>query len=178
LAQASREAETLLTNVLKDIALKPALKQKFVERKFIAQLDAPVDSTGELSFTPPHTLQRRAITPYAETTTIGKDQVVVERQGRKTQIALSQVPQLAALSNTMIAVIQGDASPLIKQFTIQLASPMPNGASWAFVLIPKDPKSVGWLREIRISGRKAVLDVFELQLSDGDRSVTRLLPIS
>jgi Outer membrane lipoprotein carrier protein LolA-like len=168
------QAPTLLTRVLKEIAAKPVTKQRFVERKFIAQLDAPVDSTGELAYAPPAKLTRRAITPYAELTTIDADQVTIERNGRKQSIAIAQVPQLAALASTLTAVIKGDAAPLVRQFNIQSKGTL---AQWSFVLLPRDAKAVGWLREIRISGQQGVLEIFELQLADGDRSVTRLLPL-
>jgi Outer membrane lipoprotein carrier protein LolA-like len=175
-AQTSPEQQTpaLLTRVLKEIAAKPVSKQRFVERKFIAQLDSPVDSTGELAYAPPDKLTRRAITPYAELTTIDADQVTIERNGRKQTIAIAQVPQLAALATTLTAVIKGDPSPLVKRFQVQAKGTL---AQWSFVLLPRDAKSVGWLREIRISGQQGVLEIFELQLADGDRSVTRLLPL-
>ncbi len=174
-AQSKPEAPSaLLASVLKEIAAKPVAKQRFVERKFIAQLDAPVDSTGELAYFPPDKLTRKAITPYAELTTIDADQVTIERGGRKQSIAIAQVPQLAALATTLTAVIKGDAEPLVKRFQVQGKGSL---AQWSFVLVPRDAKSVGWLREIRISGQHGTLEIFELQLADGDRSVTRLLPL-
>ena len=176
-AQASTEAApipALLASVLKEIAAKPVAKQRFIERKFIAQLDAPIDSSGELAYFPPDKLIRRAITPYAELTTIDAEQVSIERNGRKQTIAIAQVPQLAALATTMTAVIKGDPEPLVKRFKVQSSG---SQAQWAFVLTPRDTKAVGWLREIRISGQRGNLEVFEVQLADGDRSVTRLLPL-
>jgi Outer membrane lipoprotein carrier protein LolA-like len=164
----------LLDTILQQMAANPAARLRFVERKFLANLDAPIDSSGELTFFPPDKLQRRTLKPQAELLTIESDKLTVERGTRKQSIAIAQVPQVSALATTLLAVIKGDRRALTDTFE---ATTTGTAAQWSVRLKPLQPQAVGWLREIRLAGQKGQLELFELDLADGDRSVMRLLPV-
>ena len=51
----------------------------FVEKKFIAMLDQPVESSGELFYTAPDYLEKRTLKPKVESMTVDGSTLVIER---------------------------------------------------------------------------------------------------
>jgi hypothetical protein len=164
----------LLDTILQQLAASPAARLRFVERKFLSSLESPLDSSGELAFFPPSKLQRHTLKPQNELLTIEADKLTIERGNKKQSIAIAQVPQVSALAGTLLAAIKGDRKGLTDKFTAHTSGTID---AWTIVLKPISAQAVGWLKEIRLSGQKGRMEVFELDLADGDRSVMRLLPL-
>ena len=73
---------------------KPGLAT-FNETKFIALLDRPVESSGELRFTPPRRLEKRTLAPGSETLVVDGDSLTMERHGKRHTLALRDHPEVA-----------------------------------------------------------------------------------
>src|SRR6185437_1540149 len=56
----------------------PAGRARFSETKHVSILDRPLESSGELLFTPPDRLERRVTSPGAERMVADRDRLVVE----------------------------------------------------------------------------------------------------
>src|SRR5262249_27590169 len=73
----------------------------FQERKPIALLDKPVESSGELVFTPPARLEKRTSKPRAESIVIDGDIATIDRGGKQQTLRLSQYPGIAVLIDSI-----------------------------------------------------------------------------
>ncbi|HET7729342.1 MAG TPA: outer membrane lipoprotein carrier protein LolA, partial [Usitatibacter sp.] len=81
---------------------KPA-RATFVERKHLAMLDRPVESSGELEFTPPDRLEKRTVKPRAERVVADKDRITLERGGKSYTMGLRENPSVAILIESIRA---------------------------------------------------------------------------
>jgi hypothetical protein len=63
----------------------------------MALLDRPLESTGELAFTPPDTMEKRTLAPRPEVVRVDRERVTLERGGRKHSLALRENPAVAVL---------------------------------------------------------------------------------
>src|SRR2546423_5342601 len=85
---------------------KPA-RAAFVEKKFMALLDKPVESRGELVFTPPSRLEKRTTAPRAASVVVDRDVVTLDRAGRQQSVRLREHPAIAVLVESIRATLAG-----------------------------------------------------------------------
>ena len=161
-----------LAILLEDIATSNAGVARFAERKFIAALDAPVDSTGELVFIKPARLEKRTLKPRSETLILDGDDMIVDRNGSRRTFSLKQLPQAVAMVESLRATLAGDRQTLERVFSSKLDG---TSAQWNLLLVPKTAQMGDVLKQVRISGERGQLNLIELEQTNGDRSVMRIL---
>ncbi|MGH8324755.1 MAG: LolA-related protein, partial [Steroidobacteraceae bacterium] len=84
----------------------------FVEEHFLAVLDRPVESSGELLYDAPDRLEKRTLKPKPETLIL-EHGVITARRGRHTYVLnLSDYPQIVPLIDSMRATLAGDRASL------------------------------------------------------------------
>jgi hypothetical protein len=90
------------------------------------------------------------------------------------RLSLDNVPELAAMVAALRGTLSGDGSVLRRHFkaTVEGAA-----ARWTLTLVPLDFQLLGVVRLLRIDGMRSDVRVVELQLADGDRSVTTIEPL-
>ena len=147
----------------------------FHERKFMALLDKPVESTGELVFTPPARLEKRTTAPRAESVVVDGDLVTLDRAGRKQSLRLREHPQIAVLIESIRSTLAGDLASLTKTYSIGLAG---DSAQWRITLRPLDPALGTLVERLEIAGSQAQVRTVEIFQADGDRSVMTLTPLA
>ena len=86
-----------LEALLARIGGKPKQSARFVEKKYLAVLDAPVESAGTLRYEAPDRLEKNTERPIRESMMLDGDQLVVERDGRRRSLPAAQLPGVAAL---------------------------------------------------------------------------------
>jgi outer membrane lipoprotein-sorting protein len=64
----------------------------FTEKKFIAMLDKPVESSGELFYRAPDRLEKRTLKPKPESMILDGDTIVIERGRQKHTLQLQDYP--------------------------------------------------------------------------------------
>ena len=161
-----------LAVLLEDIAMSNAGVARFAERKFIAALDTPVDTTGELVFIKPARLEKRTLKPRSETLILDGDDMIVDRNGSRRTFSLKQLPQAVALVESLRATLAGDRQTLERVFNSKLEG---TAAQWSLLLVPKSAQMGDVLKDVRISGERGQLNLIELEQTNGDRSVMRIL---
>ena len=147
----------------------------FVEERFVAGLDRTLNYTGTMSFNAPDRLERQTLTPRRESFIVEGNQLTLQRGERVRRLALDSVPELAAMVAAMRGTLSGDGSVLRHHFK---ASVDGGPARWTLTLVPLDFRLLGVVRLLRIDGMHADVRVVELQLADGDRSVTTIEPVA
>lgn len=149
-------------------------KAVFHETKHIAILERPVESTGELLFTPPDRLEKRSTGLNAERMVVERETVSLERGGRKQVLTLRDNPQVAVFVESIRGTLAGDRASLEKTYRLVLEG---DAQSWRLVLTPRDPQLTRVVARIAITGAQAQVRRVEIEQADGDRSVMHVTPV-
>ena len=139
----------------------------FTEKHFLAVLDRPVESSGELLYDAPDRLEKRTLKPKPETLVL-QHGVITAQRGRHTYtLNLSDYPQIVPLIDSIRATLAGDRASLERLFKVTFDGAL---EQWTLVLAPSDPAVAKSVREIRIEGARDAIHTVEIQQADGDRS--------
>jgi hypothetical protein len=157
------------------LAQRKTGEARFAEERFVSGLDQTLNYTGTLSFSAPDRLERQTLTPRRESFVVEGNQLTLQRGERVRHLALDSVPELAAMVAAMRGTLSGDGSALQRHFKATVDG---RAARWTLTLVPLDFRLLGVVRMLRIDGMHADVRVVELQLADGDRSVTTIEPVA
>ena len=143
---------------------------RFVERKHIAILSAPLEHSGVLLYVAPDRLEKHTLTPRRESLLLERDRLTIEspdRNQRRT-VSLQDYPVVWAFVEGIRSTLAGDLAMLTRFYEVKL-----EGAErrWRLLLQPRDPQMVEVVREIRLSGSQSRIDAIEIVETNGDRSV-------
>ena len=140
----------------------------FVEKKSIAMLDRPVESSGELFYSAPDHLEKRTLKPKAESMTVDAGTLIIERGRQKHRLQLQDYPELAAFIDSIRGTLAGDRKALESVYRLRL-----EGAAnrWTLHLQPLTDAMQATLRSIRIEGTHDQLRRIEITQADGDSSL-------
>jgi hypothetical protein len=145
----------------------------FVEEHFLAMLDRPVESSGELLYDAPDRLEKRTLKPKPESLVL-EHGVITAHRGRRTYVLnLSDYPQIVPLIDSIRATLAGDRAALERLFKVRLDGSLDR---WKLVLDPSDPAVTHTIKQIRIEGTRDVIHSVEIQQADGDRSLLTIGP--
>jgi hypothetical protein len=145
----------------------------FVEEHYLAVLDRPVESSGELLYDAPDRLEKRTLKPKPETLVL-EHGVITARRGRHTYVLnLSDYPQIVPLIDSIRATLAGDRASLERIFKVELDGDL---EQWKLLLRPSDSKVARTVKQIRIEGMRDAIHSVEIQQADGDRSLLTIGP--
>lgn len=168
-AHAARAAEWGVADLMDLLSQQKTRKATFVEKKYIAALEQPLESSGELSFTAPDRLEKRITKPKSESVALEGDKVVIERSnGRKLRLSLSERPEVSGFVESIRSTLTGDRSALERFYAMTLTGA---AEQWQLSLTPLQPQMLKIISEIRIAGARDVIATIEFLQADGDRSV-------
>jgi hypothetical protein len=145
----------------------------FVEEHFLAVLDRPLESSGELLYDAPDRLEKRTLHPKPETLIL-EHSVITAHRGRHTYVlALRDYPQIVPLIDSIRATLAGDRASLEQVFKLTLDGGL---ESWKLLLVPSDAAVAKTIKQIRIEGRRDAIHSVEILQADGDRSLLTIGP--
>ena len=149
-------------------------KASFVEKKYIALLDKPVESSGELLYRAPDRLEKRTLAPKPEAMVLQGDTLTLERgAGRPIVLSLQQYPELAAFTESIRATLAGDRQALERVYAVSLDG---DEAHWTLTLRPLDERMARAVERIVIGGSRGEVLRVEIDQADRDRSVMTITP--
>jgi len=154
--------------LMNDLARNPGGKAKFVEKKFIALLDKPVVSTGELSYSAPDRLEKRTLTPKPETLRLDRETLSIERERQKLTINLGNQPEALAFVDSLRGTLTGNRAALEKNYLLHLSG---TPDKWVLTLLPSDEKIATFVQRIVVAGSRNQIRSIEYLQADGDRSL-------
>jgi outer membrane lipoprotein-sorting protein len=167
-------SEWSVDELMRQLAKHPGGRATFVERKYLAVLDRPVESSGELSFIPPARMEKRTLKPKAELLVLDGDSLTVERGKQKYTLSLAQYPEVAAFVDSIRGTLAGDLRALQNQYRVELDGEV---ARWTLTLLPTDTKMAAVVLRIRVSGSQDEVRSIEILQADGDRSVMTITKV-
>lgn len=168
LAPGAGAADWTVARLMEGLARNPPGLATFNETKFIAILDRPVESSGELRFTPPHRLEKRTLAPGAEMLVVDRDALTMERQGKRHTISLRDHPEVAVFIESLRGTLAGDRASLERAFALALQG---DERRWSLELRPLSVAAGRFVARIEVSGSGAEVRRIEITQADGDRSL-------
>lgn len=164
-----------LDQLMGDLAAQKGGRARFVETWHMALLDKPLQSSGQLVYSPPDRLEKRTLRPKPETLILDKDTVSLERDQRKFTLHLSSRPEAEAFVNSIRSTLTGNRKLLERSYQLELSG---ESQAWVLTLLPTDPAIASLLERIKISGNRGQVRHIEYQQPGGDRSEMSIEPIA
>lgn len=147
----------------------------FVEKKYIAQLDAPLESSGRLSFAAPDSFVRETLKPRRDRIAVTGNTLVMSQGNRSRTVQLDATPEAAVIVEAVRGTLGGNRAVLERHFTLQAQGSLER---WLIELVPRDARMRAQVTQIRVIGQQAQLREVTVMLADGDRSVMSITPIA
>lgn len=163
-----------LDQLMQSLAATKSGHASFIEKKSIAILDKPVESSGELFYTAPDRLEKRTLKPKAESMVLDKDKLIVEQRGRKHVLSLQSYPEIAAFIDSIRGTLAGDRTALERSYKLNMSGTQQD---WDLSLLPLEDKMKKVVSSINISGSGNVLETIDIKQADGDSSVMIITPL-
>jgi hypothetical protein len=145
----------------------------FVEEHFLAVLDRPVESSGELFYDAPDRLEKQTLKPKPESLVLEHGVITAHRGRRTYTLNLSDYPQIVPLIDSIRATLAGDRAALERIFKVTLEGDLEH---WKLLLAPTDATVAKSVKQIRIEGARDAIQSVEIQQADGDRSMLTIGP--
>jgi hypothetical protein len=159
-----------LKQLMQELAQVKTAKGKFVERKHLAILNAPLQFSGTLTYIAPSRLEKHTLVPRQESLLLEREQLTIERKERNQRrtVLLQDYPVIWAFVESIRSTLAGDLATLHRLYEVVLDG---NERSWRLALKPNDPSMREVVSEIRISGERNWINAIEIMETGGDRSV-------
>ena len=168
---AANSAQWTLDRLMSTLAQNKSGHASFVETKYLAIADKPIESTGELAFVAPDHLEKVTVSPKPERLVVDGDKLTVERNQRKYTVSLAHYPELAAFIESIRATLAGNRYVLEQLYKVAIAS---HGDDWSLTLTPLDARMLKTVQTIKLDGTRDVLRTVVIEQADGDHSVMQL----
>lgn len=164
-----------VAQLMQGLAQNKSGRASFIEKKYIALLDKPVESSGELLYTAPDRLEKRTLKPRPESMLIESGTLTVERGKRRTTLRLQDYPELVAFTESIRGTLAGDLAALRRIYNLDLEG---TEERWTLTLRPVETKMLEVVQRIRIGGSRAEVKTIEIEQADKDRSVMVIAPLA
>lgn len=161
--------------LMQALAQNKSGRASFVEKKYIAVLDRPVESSGELLYSAPDRLEKRTLKPRPESLLIESGNLTVDRGKRRMVLRLADYPELAAFTESLRGTLAGDQVALRRVYNLDLDG---SEERWTLTLRPVETKMLALVQRIRIGGSRAEVRTIEIEQADKDRSVMVITPLA
>jgi Outer membrane lipoprotein carrier protein LolA-like len=162
-----------LDEVMHLLAMRQHGRVEFIEQQFLAVLDHPLESSGELSYDAPDRLEKRTLKPRLETLLLSGGVLTIERAHSRRVMDINTYPQIQPFVESIRATLAGDRGALERLFHLDFAG---SAARWTLTLVPLDGKVKRSVAQVRIDGIRDQLLKVEIRQPDGDRSLMTLRP--
>ncbi|MGJ8619532.1 MAG: LolA-related protein [Methylophilaceae bacterium] len=174
-ATASHADALTIEQLMQTLANTKPEHATFTEKKYIALLDKPVESSGELYFSAPDHLEKRTLQPQPESLIVDGNKILIERGSQTYYFTTQNLPELGVLINSIRGTLAGNLSALERSFQLSLKG---NIDKWTLQLIPTNEKMQKLLQHIQIVGINSQIHSIEVSQVDGDRSYMMIKPTS
>ncbi|TMG80625.1 MAG: outer membrane lipoprotein carrier protein LolA, partial [Betaproteobacteria bacterium] len=119
-ALAQSDAGWGLTQLMQELRAVKSAHGKFVERKHLAVLSAPLEVSGTLAYTAPDRLEKRTEQPRVERLIVEGNRLTVEDPRRRRSYALEDNPPVRAFVESIRSTLAGDLDTLNRFYAVRL----------------------------------------------------------
>jgi hypothetical protein len=159
-----------IEQLMQSLGQVKSAKSRFVERKYLAILNAPLDSSGTLVYTAPGRLEKYTLLPKPETLVLEQDKLAIaygDRNQRRT-LMLQEYPVIWAFVESIRSTLAGDLQTLNRFYRTSLEG---GEDKWRLSLKPAESTMQTVVKEIHIGGSRNRIRTIEIIEAEGDRSV-------
>lgn len=169
-AEAGDSAGWDIKRLMQELGQVKAAQGRFVERKHLAILNAPLEFSGTLVYIAPSRLEKHTLAPRPESLVLERDKLTVESQERNQRrtLILQDYPVIWAFVESIRSTLAGDLPTLSRFYQVSLDG---GERRWRLTLKPNEPGMRDVVSEIRISGDRSWISAIEIIETGGDRSV-------
>ncbi|HED39637.1 MAG TPA: outer membrane lipoprotein carrier protein LolA [Chromatiales bacterium] len=160
-----------ITSLMTALAKNSGGVTTFTEKKFIAMLDAPLESSGELHYTAPNYLEKRTLKPKPESFVLNDGIITIQRGKKRHTLKLKRHPRIAIFIESIRGTLAGDISALERSYQLALTG---NAEHWKLTLSPIDKRMDDILNQIVILGKQERINTIEIHQADGDYSIMKI----
>lgn len=147
---------------------------RFVETREVSLLNAPMESSGTLTYRRPDFLEKRTLQPQAESLRLDGDRLTLTRaDGASRTLSVSSMPEIQSYVESIRATLRGDVPTIMRFYEVALDG---TEQDWRMQLVPRADEARATVQRIVIAGREAAIRQIEVQQADGDRSVMTIQP--
>lgn len=164
-----------VASLMGELASNPGGRATFTEKRYLALLDRPVLSSGEMHYIAPDYLEKRTLKPKPERLLLDKDQITVERGKQKITLRLAEQPEILAFVASIRGTLSGNRAALERNYALHLAG---TREAWTLTLSPSDTRIAELVTRISISGKRGQVSSVEYLQADGDRAVMTIEPVT
>lgn len=176
----SQAGEWNLEQLMANLAQVRSSHATFMEKKSIAMLTAPIESSGKLIYVAPDHLEKRTLKPKPEVMVLDKDNLLIEMgkqqnfpmkndpRYQRYNLQLQDYPEIAVFIDSIRLTLAGDLNALKKYYQLSLSGHKEN---WTLSLIPNDEKMLAIVQRINIAGEDNLIRSIEISQTDGDSSL-------
>lgn len=170
IAQTQSKSKWDLTQLMQDLRQVKTARGRFVERRYLAILNTPLESSGTLVYIAPGRLEKHMLSPRQESLTLDGDTLLIENKetGQRRQVVLQEQPVVGAFVESIRSTLAGDLHTLNRFYEVSLEG---DASRWRLRLKPTEPRMREVASEIRLSGSGTWVGVIEILDAGGDRSV-------
>jgi outer membrane lipoprotein-sorting protein len=145
-------------------------RARFVERKHMAILSAPLELSGTLAYAAPGRLEKHTLSPHRESMVLEGDRLTLDdgQRNRRRTVRLQDYPLVRAFVESIRSTLAGDLATLNQFYEVGFEG---GERQWRLKLKPREPDMQGVVNEIRISGSRDRVSRIEIDEMDGDRSI-------
>ena len=163
-------AEWGVADLMRSLQAVESSKARFVERKELAILNEPLESSGTLVYRAPGKLEKHTLTPERESLVLdgGQLELANATRGWRKTFALHDHPVIWAFVESIRSTLAGDLPTLRRFYEVELEGREP---AWQLKLQPREPGMKTVVGVIRISGSGTRISRIEMIETGGDRSV-------
>jgi hypothetical protein len=162
-----------LDPLMRTLAQNTSGRATFREKKFIAMLDRPVESSGELIYVAPDHLEKNTLQPKPEFLIIDHGTLSIKQNGQQHILQLNDYPEVAAFIDSIRGTLAGDRKALEQVYRLFLGG---SSKHWTLLLQPTDPEMAATISRIKIVGNLDQVRFVEITQADGDRSEMTIEP--
>jgi hypothetical protein len=160
-----------LDAVMNLLAARRHGRAEFVEQQFLAILNHPLESSGELRYDAPDRLEKRTLLPRPENLVLAGGALTVERGGHSRELDLHRYPQIQPFIESIRATLAGDRAALERIFHVDFAGSLER---WSLTLVPLDSQLTRTVKQVQIDGSRDQLLRVEIRRANGDRTLMTL----
>jgi len=167
---ASAENRFTVEQLMRELSQVRSARGKFVERKDLAMLETPLESSGTLLYAAPGRVEKHMLTPREESLVLDGDTLVIENKhtGKRRSLTLQEHPVVWGFAESIRSTLTGDLATLQRFYKVALEG---DARAWRLRLEPIEPRMRQAVAEIRLGGSGTWVNRIEVLEAGGDRSV-------
>jgi hypothetical protein len=162
-----------IAQLMAELARNPGGRAHFTEKKYIALLDRPVESSGEMRYVAPDFLEKSTLLPRPELLLLDKDGITIERGKQKIHLRLTEQPEILAFVDSIRGTLSGDQKALERNYALHLSG---TPDAWKLSLSPSNARIAERVVRITLTGSHQFVRSVEYLQVDGDRAEMNIEP--